>query len=153
MTDAESGQAFEVSRSDGDDVPPYFWTRPKIYVDEWRPFLSIPVGRGVLTVVNVYIFIYTCIFVASLCTDFAKFTVMMSVIGGCTYLGWATWWDETYAFPITWSCMKQQHFNAFWTSIWLLYSMIQIMIVLFMCVAIMAINYVDFKDAFKFECF
>lgn len=132
----------------------YFWPREHLYIREWRMFLTdLPMFRVLFSAFNVYAFVYGCIFASTLCTAFGQFCVVVSTLVGCTYLGWATWWDEACYFPVTWTYLKRQNFNAFWIVFWLLFTMVQKMMATFICVLLLICNFVNLGDAFNRDCF
>jgi hypothetical protein len=101
---------------------PYFFFREKKYAGEWRVYYtSIPIWRLLNSVILIYSMVVGIGFIASLCTDGAVFICSCSMVAALLYWIWATWWDEAYAMPLTWSYLKHQGFNPCWIMLWLIY--------------------------------
>lgn len=131
----------------------YFWTRKKIYIDEWTTvFLPIPLWRMCATLVLLYMFVYSCDFISTLCTAGSKGICVITLLGSSLYFVWAVWWDEVYAVPPTWSYLKAQRFNPLWILVWISNYTILVGVSLFFCLTILVINYGDLDKLFEWEC-
>lgn len=135
----------------GDDD--YFWTRPKVYANERKiPVLNIPVWRTVNFVLIIYSLYIGIDYIGGLCTKASKFTLSVSLIACILYWTWATWWDERYMVPPTWSALKMQRFNPFWIMLWLTYNAIMISFAMFLVIATLVLTYADYQEVFKWQC-
>ena len=131
----------------------YFWTRPSVYADEWRTCgIPIPIARFINTLIIVYMTVISMDFIVGLCTKGSRFICTVSLFASVLYWLWATWWDENYAIPPTWTATKLQGFNALWSIIWISFYTLIIGWGSFLAITTVVINYADLREIFKWEC-
>lgn len=115
-------EAIENMREGSAYDKPYFWTRLKLYTGETRVYkTSIPMWRLINTGLIVYSFVMGIYFIAALCTDAGRFISSIAMMCSIFFWTWATWWDEPYASPVTWTNLKKYGFHSLWIIVWLLY--------------------------------
>jgi hypothetical protein len=152
LSDPESGSSSPPNSAHGNPQE-YFWKKPKVYADEWRIWKTpIPLWRFLTSLILLYTFIYSCTFIATLCTDGSKFICTTSLLAACAYLLWAIWWDVPYTVPPTWTQIKLQQFNPAWVIVWLIYQTVLVGTAFFICVTVMILNYANLRELFKWEC-
>lgn len=137
----------------GGEEDGYFWSRPKLYECEARiPVVNIPVCRALNTVIIIYTTYIGIDFIVGLCTYASQFSFSASLIACCSYWSWATWWDEKYVVPPTWSGIKAQRFHPVWVFIWLTYHAIMVALAVFLVIAAFVLTYADYRTAFEWQC-
>jgi hypothetical protein len=152
LSDPESGSSSSPPSTHGNPQE-YFWKKPKVYSDEWRIWMTpIPLWRFLTSMILLYTFIYSCTFIATLCTDGSKFICTTSLLAASAYLLWAIWWDVPYSTPPTWTQIKLQQFNPVWVIIWLTYQTVLVGMAFFICITVMIINYANLRELFQWEC-
>ncbi len=131
----------------------YFWTRSSVYTDEWRTYgIPIPIARFTYTLIIIYTTVISADFIVGLCTKGSRFICSVSLIAAVVYWLWATWWDENYAVPPTWTATKLQGFHPFWSMIWIAFYALIIGWGAFLAITTLVINYADLREIFKWEC-
>jgi hypothetical protein len=147
------GGIFPASTAPPGGTSGYFWTRPKIYQDELKfPYINVPVGRTINSVIIIYTISISIDFIVSLCTEGSRFIFSVSLIGASVYWLWATWWDEAYNVPPTYTSIKTQGFNVFWRIFWLIYHTMIFGWAVFLAITTWVFTYADLREIFQWEC-
>lgn len=131
----------------------FFWTRPVIYAHEQKvPRVNVPVWRLVNSVIIIYTVYIGIDFIGGLCTYATEVACSVTLFVCSVYWSWATWWDERYAVPATWSFIKAQRFHPIWIIVWLIFYAILVSLVIFLIIGAFILTYADYQKAFEWQC-
>jgi hypothetical protein len=139
--------------SEDGESPPYFWKRPRIYKNEAKiPVINIPIWRLVNTLFIIYALYLGIDLYFDVCTHASEATIVVTLIFTMSYWVWATWWDENYFMPPTWSAIKIQRFHPLWIIVWLTFYSMLVALIIFLIMATLILTYADYKTAFEWNC-
>ena len=60
--------------------------------------------------------------------------------------------DEHYAYPLTWSYLKNLDFNPIWIFVWVTFNALVVGWIAFLAVSMYIFTYTDLREIFSWEC-